>query len=359
MLFNDFLPMKSARNAGHVNKLGRNSISLPRWTGSDEIHKQIKNLIRLIKIWTPYITKFEGMCVLCRPFLLAYIGTIWLLMGEANYAAWPSSAANYWTRLNYGLAAVKVKEICKADGYVSHMFHIPLPKEEYEYGPRAANETVSMLDCDHLCSRMKAIPIAIQDLQNSMTNAISKMVEGIYQLVPDLDQLQRPSRRQQRKGLMDFVGQISSKMFGTAQLSDVEGLREQIKAIKEIACATAGDASSVREGLMTYTKTTGERLDAMHAVINKERTALRSLADQVRSISDSNYYEYNAIAIMGSEIAKFVELHDEVQTFKEGVADLLHGLLTSGLISLTEINAAITDMTQRLLSEKRGKMSML
>ena len=94
----------------------------------------------------------------------------------------------------------------------------------------------------------------------------------------------------------------------------------------------------------------------MHAVINQERTALRSLADQVRSISDSNYYEYNAIAIMGGEIAKFVQLHDEVQTFKEGVADLVHGLLTPGLISLTEINAAITDMTQRLLSEKRGKM---
>ena len=138
-------------------------------------------------------------------------------------------------------------------------------------------------------------------------------------------------------------------------MSDVEGLREQIEAIKGIAGATAGDAASVREGLMTYTKITGERLDAMHAVINQERTALRSLADQVRSISDSNYYEYNAIAIMGSEIAKFVQLHDEVQTFKEGVADLVHGLLTPGLISLTEINAAITEMTQRLLSEKRGK----
>ena len=117
------------------------------------------------------------MCCVDR-FLLAYIGTIWLLMGEANSAAWPSSAANYWTRLNYGLAAVKVKKICIADGYVSHMFHIPLPKEEYEYGPRAANETVGMENCDHLCTRMKAIPIAIQDLRNSMTNSISKMVEA-------------------------------------------------------------------------------------------------------------------------------------------------------------------------------------
>ena len=145
-------------------------------------------------------------------------GAIGLLTGESNSAALPSSVADYWTRLNYGLVATKVKKVCIADGYVSHMFHIPLPKEEFGYGPRSTNSSV--LECDHLCFRMKAIPEAIQSLRESTTGSIATMIRQVYQLIPDLDS-DRPQRRRQRKGLLDFIGQTSQFLFGTAQLSDV------------------------------------------------------------------------------------------------------------------------------------------
>lgn len=32
----------------------------------------------------------------------------------------------YWTRLNYGLAAVKVKQVCEAEGFWHHVIHLEL-----------------------------------------------------------------------------------------------------------------------------------------------------------------------------------------------------------------------------------------
>ena len=90
----------------------------------------------------------------------------------------------------------------------------------------------------------------------------------------------------------------------------------------------------------------------MHEVLNQERGAIQRVIDEVRTISDSNYYEYNAIAILTNVLANFVQLHDEMQTFKEGVADLAHGLLTPGLISPTDIGVTIANMAHLINTEK-------
>ena len=50
----------------------------------------------------------------------------------------------------------------------------------------------------------------------------------------------------------------------------------------------------------------------MHEVINQERSALQVVMERVRTISDSTFYEYNAVAILGNELADFVRIRDEI-----------------------------------------------
>ena len=35
---------------------------------------------------------------------------------------------NYWTRLNYGLVAIRERRVCVVDGYWSHVVHIAIPE---------------------------------------------------------------------------------------------------------------------------------------------------------------------------------------------------------------------------------------
>ena len=284
----------------------------------------------------------------CVEVMLLYLGAVWLLVGGTDSTASPTPT-DYFTRLNYGVAAIKIKKVCVTSGYVSHMFHLPLPKMN-EPDIRALNYTMPTA-CDHLCTRMAAIPETIQRLRSSMGDSVSKMMTQVYYMIPDLDR-QVPRRRQ--RAIFDGLGQISSYLFGTAQLTDVDGLKAEIEAIKAFSSSSAEDSQRTRAGLQTYSKLTGDRLDAMNLIMNQERVAIQKIAEDIRTISDSNYYEYNAIAIMGNEIAAFVRAHDEVQTFKDGVSNLVHGVLTPSLISPEDISAAIASMAQTIIKEKRG-----
>jgi hypothetical protein len=43
-------------------------------------------------------------------------------------AASDEDQTEYWRRLNYGLAAIKVKQICEAEGLWHHVIHLKLPQ---------------------------------------------------------------------------------------------------------------------------------------------------------------------------------------------------------------------------------------
>ena len=259
------------------------------------------------------------MCCADRVVLIV-LGAMWSLVGGIDSAEFPASDAEYWFRLNYGVAAVRVKDLCLAEGYASHVLHIEVPLEVY-----ADIRTFNYSDdagCDHLCARMKAIPSAIARLRTEMRKSVTHMLSLVYVLLPDIDDRRLPRRRHNR-GLVDAVGKIASFLFGVAVQSDVDAFKADINDIEGIVSEAAADAARARDGVSQYTKIASNRLDVMHQILSEERTAIQSLADAVKGISDSNYYEYNAIALMSDEIARFVRMHDDVQMLMQGVVDLV------------------------------------
>ena len=128
-------------------------------------------------------------------------------MGGVDSAENTASDAEYWFRLNYGVAAVRVKDLCLAEGYATHVFHIELPQEVYA-DTKALNGSEDG-ECDHFCLRMKAIPGAIAKLRTEMKRSVTDMLSMIYALLPDIDDRRLPRRRSSR-GLIDGIGRIGS-----------------------------------------------------------------------------------------------------------------------------------------------------
>src|SRR5664279_3512911 len=175
----------------------------------------------------------------------------------------------YLIRLNYGLAAVKLRRSCIIDGYWTHTFHLALPADTDSVSPLAslaAQGTNESSRCPGPCIQLLSLFRAVTALDTSTRQSITRLTARINALIPDID----PSvggRRRQPRGLFDFIGTASSYLFGSATEGDVEGLRAEIDRIKVLAAAAAADSVRTREGMATFARLQNKRLDSLHAVL--------------------------------------------------------------------------------------------
>jgi hypothetical protein len=222
---------------------------------------------------------------------------------------WDAHKPEYVLRLNYGVAATKTGTACVVEGYVTHTFHIALPDIMQE---RTKTRNGSNVCVGNICRKMLGVYQAMQELKDSTRRAVTSMIMKVHSLVPDV---RGPIRRFSR-GLIDGIGIASSWLFGTATSSEVQDLSKEIGAIKALAGTAAADAARTKEGMVTYTKVTNQRLDGLHQLMAEDHKALNDVIDSVHRIADIAELEYNVIALMASELSRFVALHDSVQTLE-------------------------------------------
>jgi len=169
-------------------------------------------------------------------------------------------AAEYWTRLNYGLTATRKMSVCIAEGYASHIFHLQLPREM-----EMTNET---FECDTRCRELGRVPAALESLRRSVRTSIIELITEIYELLPDIAESGatdgRFPRNRGTRGLVDAVGEAYKFLFGVSTEADTNALRQDMTAIKALIRASASDAERTRQGMASYTKLTNDRLDALH-----------------------------------------------------------------------------------------------
>jgi hypothetical protein len=59
-------------------------------------------------------------------------------------------------------------------------------------------------------------------------------------------------------------------------------------------------------------------MDRFHAVLQTEHDSLQNIYDNVKREQEFTTLEFNAIAIMMAELAKFVSLHDQLESLAFG-----------------------------------------
>ena len=264
-------------------------------------------------------------------------------------AVTPPPTVEFLNRLNYGMAGIKVKQVCVASGYASHLFHLELPR------PLVMNETQSHPNCNELCHRMRTLATATNKLTDSMKRSVSQLIQRVYKLIPDIQISPRPWGQKSRstRGLINAVGSGFSFLFGVATSGDVEGLRQQIEQIKNLGGVAAADAARTRQDMISFTKVANERMDNMRAVLGEEHKTINAVVAGVRDLAESSFLEYNAVAYALSEVADFVELHDSVQILESAITDLVHGQITPRLISTKLLTQVLADITRSLADQSQ------
>jgi alpha-acetolactate decarboxylase len=130
--------------------------------------------------------------------------------------------------------------------------------------------------------------------------------------------------------------------------ADVDELRQEILKIKELSEASSASSDCVRLGLITFTKLENSRLDKLHQAIAEQQ---REIYARIRTLTDNTYYEYTAIAFLSQEIAKYIDVQQNVQQIEEGIEALLQGQLSPKLfhvIATSRYKFAIVTIILRL-----------
>ena len=284
-------------------------------------------------LWLCIWLQISVMCLAERPMVARIPGL-----------ADPSESKEFISRLNYGVLAIKGKQVCLTEGYVTHMFHITLPNRSDSVTVKR-NDT----DCgnDQLCLKIKGLSDVMRDMTESMKNVITDMVDNVYNLIPDLNEVGM-TRRRKGRGLIDGVGYAFSYLFGTSTSADIRELAKEINAIRILSGTAAADASRTREGIARFTRLTNERLDSMHALMAQEQNTVVELAQEIRTLRETENMEYYAINMIARELSKFTAIHDSVQLLYAGIEDLIRGQITPNLIRVETLKSVIANITQNL-----------
>jgi hypothetical protein len=257
-----------------------------------------------------------------------------------------TTSPSYITRLNYGFAAVKVRPISVVEDYYRFTLRLPLPRRH-----KTTNVT-SPYTCEtaSLCNRMRVLEFATGNLSVNMREAITTMINGLYDLVPDIDARASWSNAQGRstRGLIDGAGQLQSWLFGVATEAQLDQFKDEIDKLMELTQASAAASDRVRLGLVTLTKLENSRIDKLHSVLQEQQKTMGEVYAQIRALGDSNYMEYSALTYIAQEIAKYIEVQRNVQQVELGVEALLQGQLSPKLLSVELVTQILQNVTREL-----------
>jgi hypothetical protein len=255
---------------------------------------------------------------------------------------------SHWTRLNYGVIAVKSRTVCLTDGYETHTVEIKLP-EQIATKPNSENSTTTgpTGPCDPLCNRLRVIANVTRAMTTSMRMSVSQLIQRIYQLVPDISEAPL-GRARQRKALFSLGGRIASWILGVATDESVDTLKQQIHDQKLLTDTALADGTRTRQAMVDFTRLANERLDNMHEILNQEHHSVAVIAQRMRQISDSQFAWAHALVYTMLESARFTMLHDSITQLETGVENLMLSQLTPALIPVADIQEILDNMTRSL-----------
>jgi hypothetical protein len=250
---------------------------------------------------------------------------------------------DYWTRLNYGVIAVKQKSVCLIDDYVVHSVRIPLP------APVQLNVSSEEIGgpCDALCNRLRIVVNTTRGLVASMQTAITQLIQRVYTLVPDISEAPLGRARQSR-ALFALGGKIAHYIFGVATDSSVDEMRKAIADLQLVAQTSLGDAAKTRAAMADYTHIANQRLDSMHAILSEQQKSVSFVASKVRQMAESQFAWANTLTYGLSELSRFVEVHDTVAHLENAVQLLVASQLTPALIPVADVERILANVSRTL-----------
>ena len=286
-------------------------------------------------------------------------------------------------RINHGLNFKFVDEFVRISGHWSHSYVIPIPKDTFEsthqdviLAHKRGDKVKSWLDrclsriyhesegrpdlnVGNLANHDLTSSVSLCGMYESVIHQVVRMVKEDHALIkqqlrsiadllpPDLN-LRNPSPKKPR-GLLDFVGEISSSLFGIATDRHVAQIEKTVKHLVDASNLQTSVFKKTASDLASFSKLTSDRFDGLVKVINQSAlNALETWNHFVDDLHGEENFRFDLIRKAVSLNHAMSKLSVYQASFLDSVEMLVDGKLPSFLITASMLNETMREITQAL-----------
>ena len=191
------------------------------------------------------------------------------------------------------------------------------------------------LETDAECDRVIHLVEYLYNASNKATERLNHTLTLVHKLIShfSVEDISTGNRSRVERGLLNFVGELSHSLFGTARDKDISQLHAAMKhfAENQDTMTTAWRQSQNR--LASLTKTFNHRLDHMTNLLHIQRQEVVELYRQVKHETSTLSEQSLIIALALVKFEDLVLLMDNLKSFYQAVQLLSNGILCPELIS--------------------------
>ena len=295
----------------------------------------------------------SGLTKMCRVYATVTM-LIWVI-AVASAEVGPNGNINL---ANYGVFIKKIGEARLVTNFWTNTFILPLPAPEFTQirtpsilciGNRTGRSVDLLLNLstyanrNEHCGEHADFSKFIHQLYVRNHDVRVQTTKNIYALFPNQASTRAGSRN--RKALLSIVGKISSYLFGTISEEQLQEVSRQVSNALHEGSLGINKIQRQIDSLTSLSKLTNERIEISNKRTQEITEQLYGFAVKMKSNNDS-IMRYTLLALRKLYLA--TDMMGHLQSLLQDLENLANGKLEPGVISLTQLNAAIKRINQIL-----------
>ena len=261
-------------------------------------------------------------------------------------------------RINYGIIFEQTSNIYLGQENWIHTFQIQLPKKLHLSGELYCNMPQ--------CKTAGHIIKSLNSLRTQLMASVNTTVRHIHQMIPSTEEQalntyvgSSQSKRRHKRGLFDFVGQISKSLFGTATSADINTLKRHMQVLNNNNVKLAQAMALQDKHLSSFITTVDDRFNNVMNAVQKNHEDTVALTDLAHRSMDALEHEFLLLSQMIlKQVNVSAQLEKELEHIKLGIHDLVKGKLSPFLMSPHNLKSCLHQI-QAILDTKYSKFSII
>ena len=257
----------------------------------------------------------------------------------------------YFSRLSFGLAFVREKELQISTGVWTHVFHLRLPNISDANSmphPCMTNSSACLPHCQANCAQLYELIASVNALTVSLRQSIANFIRRAHAVVPEIHSLTASTPRRRARAPLDIIGDASHWLFGTARVSDLNELRAALAKIQTGLELSSADVLKSRQGILAISRLQNERLDKLHTVLRQEQSSLNVLQADTKAAAENSLIEISALTAVTQELSRFITVHDQIEALSYGLDQTLTQTLSPKLVTVSQLRNVMQEIQAEL-----------
>ena len=149
------------------------------------------------------------------------------------------------------------------------------------------------------CKTAGHIIKSLKSLRTQLMASVNTTVRHIHQMIPSTEEQalntyvgSSQSKRRHKRGLFDFVGQISKSLFGTATSADINTLKRHMQVLNNNNVKLAQAMALQDKHLSSFITTVDDRFNNVMNAVQKNHEDTVALTDLAHRSMDALEHEF-------------------------------------------------------------------